>query len=55
MHPIVLNIPDNTPHIIAISMREYHKEEIDIFRKTVDAEKALKKQVGATIEKLYLN
>ena len=36
-------------------MRDDHTEKIDIFRKTVDVEKVLKKQVGATIENLYLN
>ena len=35
-------------------MRDDHKEDISIFRKTVDVDEALKNQVVATIEKLYL-
>ena len=52
-HPGALNIPDNTPQITALTMRDYHKEYISIFRKNVDMEKSLKKQVVA-IDNLYI-
>ena len=39
---------------MALNIRDDHMEDITIFRKTVDVEKALKKQVVAAIDKLYI-
>ena len=44
----------HTPEHAALTMIDDHKEEIAMFRQTVDVEKALKKQVVDAIDKLHL-
>ena len=49
-----LNISATTPQLTDITMRDNHKEDIAIFRQTFDVNKSLKKQIVASIYKLYI-
>ena len=48
-NPGALNIQAKTAHIKALTMRDYHREDVAIFRKTVDVEKSLKNPFVAVI------
>ena len=54
MHPGVLKIPDKTPWITALTMRDNYKEEIYIFMQTVDMEKYFNNHFVTTIDNMYL-
>ena len=54
VHPGVLVIPPGTAQHEVTRLREEHKEQIRLFRETVDVEKALIKQLVAAIEPKYI-
>ena len=53
-HPGQLQIPAGTPQHEAIRLREEHRENIRIFRETLDVETVLIKQVVSAIDPEYL-
>ena len=53
-HPGQLQIPAGTPQHEAIRLREEHRENIRIFRETLDVETVLTKQVVNAIAPEYL-
>ena len=53
-HPGPLTIPAGTAQHEALRLRNEHKEQIRLFRETIDVEKALIKQVVAALESKYL-
>ena len=53
-HPGQLQIPAGTPQHEAIRLREEHRENIRIFRETLDVETVLIKQVVSAIDPDYL-